>query len=76
MDDENAAGSTENITAEKLRMNLVAQLFVSADVMGNSSRENIGLRSMQREFRKELGRKPARKLHKSMLDFIGFASFP
>ncbi|KAG6966808.1 hypothetical protein JG687_00004660 [Phytophthora cactorum] len=54
----------------------MAQLFVSADVMGISSREVIGLRSMEREFRKELGR----KLHKSILDFIGlpsaYGSFP
>ncbi|KAG6952798.1 hypothetical protein JG688_00013124 [Phytophthora aleatoria] len=35
----------------------MAQLFVSADVMGISSREVIGFRSMQREFRKGLERK-------------------
>ncbi|KAG6946538.1 hypothetical protein JG688_00016005 [Phytophthora aleatoria] len=58
----------------------MAQLFVSADVMGISSREVIGLRSMEREFRKELGRKQDRKLHKSILGFIGlpsaYGSFP
>ncbi|KAG6963071.1 hypothetical protein JG688_00008316 [Phytophthora aleatoria] len=60
MDDGDAAGSTqtpENLSAEKLGLKVMAQLFVSADVMGISSREVIGLRSMQREFRKELGRK-------------------
>ncbi|KAG6954298.1 hypothetical protein JG687_00011870 [Phytophthora cactorum] len=40
----------ENISAEKLRLKLMAQLVVSADVMGISSREDIGLRSTQREF--------------------------
>ncbi|KAG6941747.1 hypothetical protein JG687_00019461 [Phytophthora cactorum] len=48
----------------------MAQLFVSAV----SSREVIGLRSIQREYRKELGRKQDRQLHKSMLDFIGHPS--
>ncbi|KAG6976972.1 hypothetical protein JG688_00000850 [Phytophthora aleatoria] len=63
VDDEDATGSTqtpENLSAEKLRLKVMAQLFVSADVMGISSRKVIGLRSMQREFRKELGRKQDR----------------
>ncbi|KAG6966434.1 hypothetical protein JG687_00004844 [Phytophthora cactorum] len=37
VDDEDAAGSTqtpENLSAEKLRLKVMAQLFVSADVMG------------------------------------------
>ncbi|KAG6951040.1 hypothetical protein JG687_00013862 [Phytophthora cactorum] len=34
-------------------------VFVSADVMGISSREVIGLRSMQQEFREELGQSRA-----------------
>ncbi|KAG2773431.1 hypothetical protein Pcac1_g15764 [Phytophthora cactorum] len=48
VDDEDAAGSTQtpgNLYAEMLRMKLMAQLFVGADVMGISSREDIGLRS-------------------------------
>ncbi|KAG6943361.1 hypothetical protein JG688_00017644 [Phytophthora aleatoria] len=52
-DEEDAAGSTpENMFSEELkeRLKWMAQLLVSADVMGVSSREVIGLRSMQREF--------------------------
>ncbi|KAG6946344.1 hypothetical protein JG687_00016758, partial [Phytophthora cactorum] len=51
VDDEDAAGSTqtpENISADKLRLKLMVQLFVSADVMEISSREAIGLRSIHR----------------------------
>ncbi|KAG6960512.1 hypothetical protein JG687_00008189, partial [Phytophthora cactorum] len=46
VDDEDAAGPTQtpkNLSADKLRLKLMAQLFVSADVMGISSREDFGL---------------------------------
>ncbi|KAG2898464.1 hypothetical protein PC119_g25733 [Phytophthora cactorum] len=80
-DDEDAADSTptsKNLSTEELKKRLkwVAQLFVSVDAMGISSREVIGLRSMQREFREGLGRKQ----QKSMLDFVrlpsAYGSFP
>ncbi|KAG6943445.1 hypothetical protein JG687_00018461 [Phytophthora cactorum] len=51
--------TSKNLSTEELKKRLkwVAQLFVSVDAMGISSREVIGLRSMQREFREGLGRK-------------------
>ncbi|KAG2761587.1 hypothetical protein PC129_g18731 [Phytophthora cactorum] len=52
----------------KERQKLMAQLFVSGNSVGMSSREVIGLRSMQQEYRGELGHKQGRKLYKSMLD--------
>ncbi|KAG6942452.1 hypothetical protein JG688_00018104 [Phytophthora aleatoria] len=80
-DDEDAADSTptsKNLSAEELkeRLKWVAQLLVSVDTMGISSREVIGLRSMQQEFREGLGRKQ----QKSMLDLVSlpsaYGSFP
>ncbi|KAG3097430.1 hypothetical protein PI124_g10209 [Phytophthora idaei] len=52
-DEEDAADSTpESMFSEELkeRLKWMAQLLVSADVMGVSSGEVIELRSMQREF--------------------------
>ncbi|KAG6957403.1 hypothetical protein JG687_00010005 [Phytophthora cactorum] len=78
-DDEDAADSTptpENLSAEeqKERLKWMAELLVSADAMRISSREVIGLRSMKREFREELGSKQGRMQQKSMTDFIGHKS--
>ncbi|KAG3030761.1 hypothetical protein PC121_g1823 [Phytophthora cactorum] len=75
-DDEDAADSTptpENLSAaeQKERLKWMAELLVSADAMRISSREVIGLRSMKREFREELGSKQGRMQQKSMTDFIG-----
>ncbi|KAG3246990.1 hypothetical protein PI124_g8308 [Phytophthora idaei] len=74
-DDEDAADSTptpDNLSVGELkeRLKWMTQLFVSADAMGITSKDVIGLRSMQREFREELGRKQ----QKSMLDFLSLPS--
>ncbi|KAG6968566.1 hypothetical protein JG688_00005727, partial [Phytophthora aleatoria] len=59
VDDEDAAGSTQNASAPEANGAATYSVFVSADVMGISSREVIGLRSMQQEFREELGQSRA-----------------